>query len=340
MTQPSTPTVRWNGHRVRAIAVSAALHLLVPTVFTAIFCSVFLNEQAMQVLPNAWAVGELRDEMLTSMVVVFGLSACLWALVVLCGVMLKQRAREKKLRALRAGKGTIITETLIVLPIFILLTFGLAQMGINSMAGLLGTVAVYEAGRTVAVWGPEVGHNRSGNGSVSRSVVEDRARIVAAGILTPVVPSLVSGLCQGSQAFNDMQAGMLGALGPPTDPMPRTRIWSFVDALDTQTFAGRGVAKHRLAYCATTVTYQNSIITDPDSNDRATFRTTLDYAHPIAMPMVGRVFNHDPGAGPWATPYVTVIHREYTLTQQLSPNPEVPQSNAFRKLISNLPSPF
>lgn len=340
MSEGSTPVKRFNRHRILRLVVGTAFHIVAATFLAAVFCWFFLNEAALSALPSAWSDAEIRAEIAGSLVIIVGLAACTWTLVVITSLLLRERRRQHKLRALSPARGTIITETLVVLPVFFLLTFGLAQMGINSMAGILGSVAVYEAARTVAVWGPEVGHNRSGGGSVTTEIVNDRARIAAAGILTPVVPNLASGMCATSQAMNQMQQGMLGALlaGGGT---PQTQIWSFVEALDGKTsFAVRGVVKHRLAYCATTITHTGGIVTDPDSKSRSEFTTNLEYAHPAVFPLVGLVFTTDLGAGPWATPYVSVVRRSYRLTQQMSPNPDRPDSNAFRKLISNLPSPF
>ena len=75
-------------------------------------------------------------------------------------------------------------------------------------------------------------------------------------------------------------------------------------------------------------------------HDRNSFTTNMRYAHPAAMPMVGWVFTTELGAGPWITPYVTVVDKSYELTQQLPPNPELPSTNIIRAAFNALGNVF
>ena len=94
------------------------------------------------------------------------------------------------------------------------------------------------------------------------------------------------------------------------------------------------MAQLNIAYCSTQVAVQGNIITEPTSRDRAEFTTTVSYFQKTQFPLVGLVFRTQVGGGPW-TGSVSKMERSYTLTQQISPNPELPQ----RGVISNLFSP-
>lgn len=278
---------------------------------------------------------QLKGFVIKDLVTLFAMSAGVWALLVFAYRRAMFHARTSKRVALVRVRGTILTETLIIFPVFLLLTFGLGQMAINSMAGLLTTLATYEAARTIAVWGPEVGNDRTGNGNVTTAQMTDRARVAAAGVLAPVAPTLASGLaCQrNSKPLNDMLKSLVGAGVAPT-ATPRATNFSFSEALDDQAYSARGWLKLNIAYCSTEVTTQGTIITDPTSRDRNTFTTTVSYFHATNFPLVGQVFRTQVGGGPW-TGSVSKFQRSYTLTQQISPNPELPQ----RGIISNLFSP-
>ena len=74
-----------------------------------------------------------------------------------------------------------MTETLIVIPVYILVMLGTMQLSQNMMAGLLTTLSAFEAGRTAAVWIPEA---ESGRNGVSDDLVNDKVRIAAATVVT------------------------------------------------------------------------------------------------------------------------------------------------------------
>jgi hypothetical protein len=239
----------------------------------------------------------------------------------ICYAWIQAGRRKAKTLAVVKPKGTIVTETLIVFPIFLLLTFGLGQMAVNSMAGLLTTLGTFQAARTIAVWGPEQGNNRSGT-TVTRDMVIDRARIAAAGVIAPVAPMSAGNIaCTKSDAFNDLQAAMVGAgfVGTETP----ARYSSFASSLDKAAFAQRGPAKLAGAYCSTTVDFTGTVLTGPDETGVERFTAQVTYAHKMVFPLVGLAFGGTLSPGGW----ITEVQRSYTLTHHLTPNPELPRES-------------
>ncbi|MEZ4461235.1 MAG: pilus assembly protein [bacterium] len=326
---------RSNMSRITGWALVGTGHVVaVLTIFLGVLL-MSANAETAYLFERSLADAQLKDYVVKDLSTLFGLSVAVWGLLVFAFRRATFHVKASRRVALVRARGTVMTETLIIFPVFLLLTFGLGQMAVNSMAGLLTTLATYEAARTVAVWGPEVNNNRTGTGAVSVAQRNDRARVAAAGVLAPVAPTLASGLaCQrNSKPLNDMLKSMVGAGVAPT-ATPRAQNFSFSEALDDQSYSARGWLKLNIAYCSTQVAVQGNIITDPTSRDRAEFTTTVSYFQKTQFPLVGLVFRTQVGGGPW-TGSVSKMERSYTLTQQISPNPELPE----RGVISNLFSP-
>lgn len=306
----------------------------------AIFGLLFLTEPALHMLDVGLLDHQMSSQLWAEMGLIFGVSACFWAMMYLSVQYFREARKSRKKLALAKARGTIMTETLIVLPVFFLLTFGLSQMAINSMAGLLTTLATYQAARTVAVWAPEEGHDRSGAGTVSATVIEDKARVAAAGVIAPVAPSLATGIagCDTNSTTLDNFLQSLTGAGVAPVTVPKFERWSFVDALDTGSFATRGWIKMKSAYCAVNVEYTD-VITDPDNNDRSEFSTTVIYNHRSIMPLVGPIFaTGAEGDNAPTGMNIAAIKRTYSLTQQVSPNPRLPKKGAIASLISGIGS--
>lgn len=308
--------------------ISGVGHVAAVTLIFFAYQSLFLTDAAFQILKVALGDVQLVQALTFELGIIYGLSACLWAFMYLGYLWIRESMRVRKTVALVKTRGTIIVETLIVFPVFLLFTFGLAQMAVNSMAGLLGTLATYQAARTIAVWGPEVGNNRAGS-AVTRAVVIEKARTAAAGVMAPIAPTLPSefATCDArNKTVNDMLSSMVGAGVVPTGaPAP---VESFVGALDKTTFGTRGWYKLQIAFCRSEVNYQGQIITDGTSRARNQFTTNFQYQHRTAFPLMRPVF------GVYST-----IERTYELTQQISPNPVRPTQNVVRALISSISSP-
>lgn len=304
-------------------ALKVIIHLTAILIVASLFVAAFMTEGVWALLLNAAGDQQVMNSMLTEAGLLFGLSACFWAMLYIGFLYVRQGLQNRRKASVVRIRGTVLTETLIVLPVFLLLTFGLAQMAVNSMAGLLSTLGVYEAARTIAVWGPEMGHNRTGAGSVSNATVRERGRIAAAAVITPVATSLASSSmrCSKSATFNRKVRGMAAAgLSPVV--VPTASISTFTEALGEERYLRRGPAQFASAYCMTEVTFTGSIVTEPADSDRTTFTTNLTYNHKIAFPFMGRVFGQMSAAG-----YVTRVQRSYRMTQYLSPNPVLPKTN-------------
>lgn len=317
----STQVVGMN--RLSRIAASAAGHFMATLVFFTVFISFFLTEHTLGLVQVGLTDTLLRENVVTPLVLLFGLAACAWALTFIIFRLGRMHVHQVKVVKLQKAKGTIIAETLIVLPVFFLLTFGLAQMAMNSIAGLLTTLASYEATRSLAVWSVEEGHNRV-NGTATRGLITEKARLAAAKVIAPAVPELASGFtgCQEGASLPAMRAGMVAA-GFLNVPVPDASVWSMNEAYGTSRFVTRGPTKLSLAYCATEVTW-TPVNTATTSVERSTFTATVRYHHPAVMPLVGPIFARNPGAGPWATPYVTTMDRQYRYTTYLTPNTYLP----------------
>ena len=216
----------------------------------------------------------MRDDTLMRMGFHIAISACLWAMTFLIISAFRAHKREKQTRVLKMARGSVMTETIIVLPIWMLLVFGLAQLAVNNIAGVLANVAVYEAARAAWVWDGE-GRGTGGGGQGG-----ERARIAAAAVMTPVAPGEFAGnpfLPAGaekmrkalalshvplSSAVAGIGAGdvqnMLANLGSLNLAMPTESNKSVMRALDTEAFLLRTLKKFTHAYHATSTTVSSA----------------------------------------------------------------------------------
>ncbi|GEM_PF-2816674 len=304
-------------HSFTKILFSILTHLTGVTVVFVGFSSVFLSKELSILIYKLMGDVQIRSQILEPFFILLALSATLWI-----GIMFIVYALKHNSRPLARTKGAIMTETLIVLPIFLLFTGGLAQMGMNSMAGLLTTVGAFEAGRTLAVWGPEVGKSRI-DGVITEDIARDQARIAVAAIVTPVArDAIVDVLCQSSDAFNKYADGMGAALSPvlltaaaaPAALGAQTKIWSFSSAFGNKTFLMRGNAKLKSAYCSVSIDVDFSTI--PTSGKQgAVFTVEVAYKHRPVFAYVQRIFN------------TSEIKRQYTMRSHLPPNDVLPEAH-------------
>lgn len=121
----------------------------------------------------------------TAILLHVALSACAWALIVIA-VMWAQARRRDARKVIRVARGTALTEFLIILVPFLLLTSGLAQLAMLNVTGMLADLAVFQAARVAWVWQPEVEAGRAG---VTNYMVKDRARTLASMVLAPTAPN-------------------------------------------------------------------------------------------------------------------------------------------------------
>lgn len=303
--------------------LSGVGHVLATLIVFSLFAAPFMSEAVLSLFTSGIADEQTKGWILRDVAVMLGLAAGMWGTIYFAYTRVSARLRRSKKMAVVVARGTVATETLIVLPVFLLLTFGLGQMGVNSMAGLLTTLGTFEAARTLAVWGPEVGNNRSGT-TVTQAMARDRARIAAAAVIAPVAPMSTGNIaCSKSTAFRKLIQGMVAAgLAPIESPQ---KYSTFGSALDNGLFAQRGPAKFAGAYCSVNVTYSGDMRTAPGDTGQGQFRTVVEYRHKMVFPLVGLAFGGTLTAGGWQT----TVKRTYELTHHLTPNPELPKDNVL-----------
>lgn len=247
------------------------------------------------------------------------LSACFWVLLVLVVQVFKQPAEQRQLRLVRA-RGTVIVETLIVLPVFLLITLGLLQLTILNTAGLLTSLGAFKAGRAVSVWAPEADEGRLG---VNYSIVDEKARLAAASAVTPVAPSDFVHSCTGSTSL-DAKLDAIRSVGHATSMNPNMKAHgsrsnlSVSRAFDHSNFLIRGQSKLSFAWCATEVVIEPA---QPRPAER--FTVTVIYQQQMAMPFVEVVFG-DFREVAGRTGFYTQLERSYSTTAQIKPNRTAP----------------
>ena len=271
--------------------------------------------------------------------------------------------RSEAGRAIKTARGTAITETLIVIPVFLLLVCGMAQTAINSAAGMLANLAAYEAARAVWVWHPETNRFNGGGayGAVSEvndDYVREMARIQAAAVLTPVAHSYGTsaatfdasspppGMAAATEEFRQFRGALVGAqidrggmegaegranadqlaeMGAVMFGDDRGRDGhTFVMALDSSRYPVRSAWKLSGAYLSTSVDFEDGLTND---DGLPTIRTTLTYNHYIAMPLMGPVFGtgfEAANAPGGREGHYAPYQRQFTYVQQVDSNPGAP----------------
>lgn len=261
-----------------------------------------------------------------------GISALLWTLVYLVGSALVG-AKKEPLRVVRKARGTVITETIIIMPVLLLLILGLSQLAILNIAGMLMNYGASQAARAVWVWAPELEplNGQPARRGVSVTDVEDRARIQAALALTPVAPSdFRAADNQGSIEFEMMRASILAGqvVTPPNDAGRMTldqahslyqftgsEERAFYRALDSTNFSSRSVRKFTFAYMATTI----ELILEGE-----VVGAEVIYQQKIMFPFITSVFG-TPGSVAGLPGNYTEYRRRITKSAQVAPNAELPQ---------------
>ena len=261
---------------------------------------------------------QLRDSSVWELSGLLLLGAMLWASGALVWHQRGQR-QQRGPRLVKLSRGTIMTETIIIMPLFLMMTFGMAQLSVNMIGGLLANIAGYQAARTVWVWEGEIGKNRSGT-QVSESDVLDRARVAAALVMTPIAPGDYANInaisLDGSEPAKNMREAVSYPFGATLSALVGGNIATentFYEALDASGFHSRGAMKFSVAYMATSI-------------ERLSGGAKLTYKHYQAFPMVGRLFGELEFQG-LRTGYYNTYERNVTfLTQRYSANPVLPNN--------------
>lgn len=266
------------GHGGAVLGVSGLLFWLFVEPTTAVVLADVIDEP------------KLRSFLAPELMLHLGLSACLWLLVYLLGAFIWQAREPATVKLIDNQRGTVMTETLIALPVLLMLIFGIAQLTVNNMAGIFANLATIQAARTAWLW------EREPCNSIECDPGE-RARIQAAAVLTPVAPGAQRiGGGTLSQAAQQMRATLAGAQHPRLTEdsgqlgfqmvdavdLSRRQSANFARAVDNQSFSVRTIRKFTFAYHATNVDVSN-----PSSD---VVRVELTYRHYNAFPFVGRLF--------------------------------------------------
>lgn len=335
----SPPEVQKNYTRQAAGWVGAAFfHTAGVALVAAAAALLVLPFETLEMLASVHlAVPQVMGNSAPALFLHVGLSACMWALLVIIYKLWKH-PRARRVHAL-GRRGSVMTETLIVLPIFLLMTLGLAQLAINNVAGILANVAVYEAARTAWLWTPEEGVERV-SGTVDAAAVKERARIAAALVMTPAAPGeFVTDPLSGSEEFKRTRFAMaashvpggggfdsIGDLLSTAFSFNFTRAternMSLSRALDESTFIERGLLKFTHAYTVTDIE-----VTQPEEGR---IGVNLTYHHHQAMPYVRRLYGTFKMSGVgFRSGYYVEYTREYSFKAQEYPANAALPDNGF-----------
>lgn len=303
------------------LAAASALHLLGVAVIFCLFGWWILPGEAHPAIAQAYSLGVFSEHP-QEVLLHAGISACLWALLFIAWKLLTTASEEKTPRLVRA-RGTVIVETIIVFPVFLLITLGLVQLALLNTAGFLTTLGAFKAGRVVAIWYPEALEGRNG---VDLALVEEKARLAAASSVAPVAPAdfvFSAGDCVASDSL-DAKLEALGDLGHDTSPasaygQATPENLSLATAFDQSDFATRGQTKLLFAHCATTVEY---VVSGHE------VLTRIQYQQQIAMPVVSLVFG-EPATVAGRQGFYATIERDHRTTHQIVPMDEPPGGSTF-----------
>lgn len=291
----SKPTIA----QLLPISLVCAAHAMAVLGTAAALAVWVMQPEALSLVWDSLQAGVLRRQTLLGALGHLGISAALWGTLWLAARWVRARWRRggaPKVR-LRAA-GSVMVETLIVMPVLLLLVFGLAQLAINNIVGVMVNAATFEATRAAWLWMPEAHSGRMG--ALSKEDAEEKARIQATLVLLPVAPgsygirvplsdaaAQARGMVVASQLTTlDTDAGnqgmtMADALTLTSLTQPRAR--SFSDALDSRRFIERSATKFNAAYATTRVEIE-------EDEDADSLKVTVVYRHLCAMPLVGAVF--------------------------------------------------
>ena len=257
------------------------------------------------------------------------LSALVWALIVFAYTLTTRKSGARVVRAATVRRGSVMVETLIAVPVFLTLLFGLVQMTLNNTAAIMASLAAFEAGRAGAIWEAE---SRSTSSRIkdaaktSSDDVNERARMAAATVLASVASSSFSDGCSTSSAFSSKMTAMTSASNLAGIAIPTSGALGYLgtinalssekslsSAFDDNRFEFRGTLKMITAYCNTTATV---------SNEGNRIRTVVEYDHKLTVPMMGRIFMSKMKM----LQYYSTIRRTFVTAQVMAPNPAPPQS--------------
>lgn len=315
------------------IAGATLLHLTGITVVGAGLLFFTLSPSASaQLFSIMQGTESLRADLWFGAGVHFALSSVVWLLLYAVFGLARERTRSVKVRKLAAvPRGTVMVETVIVLPVFLLLVFGLMQMTINNIASVMTSYAGFAGARAVWVWDGERVANRRG---VDDEAVLERARIQVALAMAPIATGDFLNTGSLSDEFKMARKAMHGRFSyiggdaaillAATDVESNTQAYrsnkSFWRALDSESFGHRAVRKFTRAYLATDVG-QGSGGASASSDDPGIMEVNgeiglrFTYQHHQTMPVVSNIFGEF-GTSGGRGGYFNELSKEHTLPRQ------------------------
>lgn len=320
------------------LLLAGGFHAIVVLMMAMGSAAYFAGPASREALGFAFSQGILVDTLLVDAALHVGLCALVWATLFFMGQRLWRLARRGPEDAppLRLGgaRGTVLTETLIVLPVALLLIMGIAQLALVNIAATLTDLAVIQSARSVWVWAPEA---QEGRFFVDRSTVREKARVQAAAVLAPAASSDFGSFAAGqhpgyTKSFRKAMGAIYGTqlddagtdigsystaeaelhLNPDRENSAENFVFEL--AFDSHQFQERTARKFFNAWVHTDIELL-------ESDDWIGARMT--YHQPMLMPLVAGIFGdfqHINGE----SGYYLSIERAYTLRKQVKPNANLP----------------
>jgi hypothetical protein len=327
-----------NQRGIVEILTTVGFHVIVVSVLALGSAACFASPASREALGFVLSQGVMLDTLLVDLALHAGLCAVVWATLFFLGRRLWRLVDRRPAggEPLRLGgvRGTVITETLIVLPVALLLIMGIAQLALVNIAATLTDLAVIQSARSVWVWAPEA---QEGRFFVDRSTVREKARVQAAAVLTPAASSNFGRFGTGqysgyAKSFRKAMGAIYGAqlddagtdigsystseaeLHLSADRQNKAKNFAFNLSFDSHKFEERTARKFFNAWVHTDI----EIV---ESDEFIGARMT--YHQPMLMPLVAGIFGDFQHINGEAGYYVS-IERAYTLRKQVKPNANLP----------------
>lgn len=308
----------------------SAFHILMVLAMSALSALLITDAATIGSFAQAQATGQFELRLLPIFIHV-GLVACAWAFGVIGFSYMKQARQARGLRVVKLSRGTALTETLIVLFPFLLLTSGLAQMGMMNIAAMLCDLGAYQGARAAWIWMPETQMRRvSVNTScdlTTQNSVCNRARTAVAFAVAPSAPSnyyLGSNPNPSNEDFKRARGVMTASFGMTSrdgasgyntanrntgafggGERGTLKNVTFSGAFDTHGFSKRASRKVTNAFVSLE---QFSLI-----NSSSEVGVRFTYKYQLVFPWFGWIWGQKDG---FSDMYYLPINREFTLSAQ------------------------
>jgi hypothetical protein len=321
--------------------VSAAFHALAVIAMAAGSAAFFTTGATWSALTWTWRDGTFLDAVAPGLAAHLGLCALVWAMIALSFSRLKNlfapadAGRPRVLTLGAKNAGSVLTETIIILPVALVLIMGIAQLTLINITATLSDLAVIQAARSAWVWMPEAVEGRF---NVDRSLVIQKARVQAAAVLAPVASSDFGSFAKGShsgyaETFQKTMGAIYGAQlrgggGNDVGSYARAKAelqlqpgreivgeqLNFTMAFDASTFKERSARKFYNSWAHTEIQLA-------ETANRIGVEMTFHYL--CLMPLVAGVFGEYKEVN-GENGYFLTIERKYTLRKQVKVNASLP----------------